>query len=85
MMPPFGSVISGSFPPTTQSSKSDEASIGQQEERPSQINFVRAAQMSLFANVMCWPPLEQVTFLKRKGEGTETNVKNKVCYPNIRR
>lgn len=40
------------------------------EERPSQIKFVRPAQMSLFANVRSWPPLGQVTVLNReKGDG----------------
>jgi hypothetical protein len=85
MMPPFGSIISGPCSPTAQSSGEGEPSIRQQEERPSQINFVRAAQMSLFANVMCWPPLGQVTFLKRKGEATEKSVKDKVRHSNISR
>ncbi|WEW59261.1 hypothetical protein PRK78_004730 [Emydomyces testavorans] len=42
------------------------AEQGENELKPSQIKFVRAAQMSLFANVLSWPPLGQVTFLKRK-------------------
>ncbi|EEP77892.1 conserved hypothetical protein [Uncinocarpus reesii 1704] len=36
------------------------------EQKPSQIKFIRAAQMSMFANVSSWPPLGQVTFVKRK-------------------
>ncbi|KMU86746.1 hypothetical protein CIHG_04535 [Coccidioides immitis H538.4] len=38
-----------------------------QQKKPSQIKFIRAAQMSLFANISSWPPLGQVTFLKRNG------------------
>ncbi|EEH41614.1 hypothetical protein PAAG_03177 [Paracoccidioides lutzii Pb01] len=40
----------------------------QKAERPSQIKFVRAAQMSLFADITSWPPLGQVTCLKRSGD-----------------
>ncbi|OJD19921.1 hypothetical protein AJ78_00115 [Emergomyces pasteurianus Ep9510] len=39
----------------------------EKEHRPSQIKFVRAAQMSLFADITTWPPLGQVTCLKRNG------------------
>ncbi|PGH14700.1 hypothetical protein AJ79_02866 [Helicocarpus griseus UAMH5409] len=37
----------------------------QEEKRPSQIKFVRAAQMGLFADITSWPPLGQVTCLRR--------------------
>ncbi|ODH31435.1 hypothetical protein ACO22_03448 [Paracoccidioides brasiliensis] len=40
----------------------------QKAERPSQIKFVRAAQMSLFADITSWPPLGQVTCLKRSAD-----------------
>ncbi|PGH34935.1 hypothetical protein GX50_02286 [[Emmonsia] crescens] len=43
--------------------------IQEKEQRPSQIKFVRAAQMSLFADITTWPPLGQVTCLKRNGNG----------------
>ncbi|EEQ88011.1 hypothetical protein RJZ56_004682 [Blastomyces dermatitidis] len=39
------------------------------EPRPSQIKFVRPAQMSLFADITSWPPLGHVTCLKRTGDG----------------
>ncbi|OAX82378.1 hypothetical protein ACJ72_03264 [Emergomyces africanus] len=42
--------------------------IQEKEQRPSQIKFVRAAQMSLFADITTWPPLGQVTCLKRSGD-----------------
>src|SRR6266480_3526753 len=82
-MSPFTSNISGSGPPTTLCSGNHEPPLRQLEERLSQINFVRPAQMSLFANVACWPPLGQVTFLKRKVEETETGDRDKVCHPQI--
>ncbi|EEH05104.1 alpha-galactosidase [Histoplasma capsulatum G186AR] len=43
--------------------------IQEKEQRPSQIKFVRAAQMCLFADITSWPPLGQVTCLKRSGNG----------------
>lgn len=80
-MPPFSIDASSSCPLTIQGDINDGGLLQrQQEERPSQIKFVRAAQMSLFANVTCWPPLGQVTFLKRRVEGTETGAKDKVCH-----
>ncbi|KAK2809194.1 hypothetical protein FQN50_004030 [Emmonsiellopsis sp. PD_5] len=39
------------------------------QERPSQIKFIRPAQMSLFADITTWPPLGHVTCLKRNGDG----------------
>lgn len=48
-----------------------------EEERPSQITFIRDAQMSLFANLVSWPPLGQVTFVERKKE-RDGNYKDKV-------
>src|SRR5436190_23815652 len=82
-MSPFRSNVSGASRPTTLCSGVDEPPLRQLEERSSQINFVRAAQMSLFANVVCWPPLGQVTFLKRKVEETETCDRDTVCHPQI--
>ncbi|KAK2736241.1 hypothetical protein FQN57_000839 [Myotisia sp. PD_48] len=41
-------------------------------ERPSQTKFIRDYQMSLFADLVSWPPLGQVTFLQR----TKTNAGN---------
>lgn len=47
----------------------------QHKEIPSQIKFVRAAQMSLFADVTSWPPLSEVTFLRRaERDGNGDNV-----------
>ena len=44
-----------------------------QKEPESQLKFVRPAQMSLFADVTCYPPLGQVTYVRRiqKAKGSE--------------
>ncbi|PGH14075.1 hypothetical protein AJ80_06079 [Polytolypa hystricis UAMH7299] len=51
-----------------------------QQKRPSQIKFVRPAQMGLFANVTCWPPLGQVTFLKRAKNQTGSGSTDKLRF-----
>lgn len=41
----------------------------QQQQYPdkskSQVKFIRPAQMSLFADITCYPPLGQVTYVRR--------------------
>lgn len=34
--------------------------------RPSQIRFIRPAQMEIFAKLVCFPPLGQLTVIGRK-------------------
>ncbi|KAI1951005.1 hypothetical protein LOZ57_001554 [Ophidiomyces ophidiicola] len=45
-----------------------------QREKPSQVKFIREAQMSLFANILSWPPLARVTFLERSKNAIDEGV-----------
>jgi hypothetical protein len=45
---------------------------------PSQLKFVRSAQMSLFARVTCYPPLGEVTCVKRLQKALNSSEDDKV-------
>lgn len=56
----------------TRTRQSNQEEEDRKKGKPTQIKFVRSAQMSQFARVTCWPPLGQVTSLAgRKGSGGE--------------
>lgn len=50
--------------------------------KPFQLTFVRPAQMMLFANVVCHPPLGQATVVRE--DGAETKVCQAILLPLAR-
>lgn len=49
-------------------------------QMPSQLQFYRPAQMSLFARVTCYPPLGQVTGIPRVQKALQSEKDDTVSY-----
>jgi hypothetical protein len=54
-----------------------------QPQKALQINFIRPAQMSLFAKITCYPPLGEVTCVQRNQRASTFNDGDKVSLINL--
>ena len=59
-------------------SKQSISSEPSQPQKALQINFVRPAQMSLFAKITCYPPLGEVTCVQRDQTASSIDEVDKV-------
>ena len=60
--------------------------FGEKEpDKPSQVKFVRPAQMALFANIISYPPLAQVTVLPttKKEVSQHQSPRNRQAFRNL--
>lgn len=53
--------------------------VNELSDKPSQLKFVRVAQMLLFSNALCDPPLGQTTIVK----SDQDSVGLSLSYPNV--